>query len=290
MLADERATAFVENFAGQWLFLRNLDAVVPVQSVFPDFDDTLRQGFRRETELFFDSIVREDRSALDLLRADYTFVNERLARHYGMPNVKGNHFRRVTLPADSPRRGLLGQGSILTVTSYPDRTSPVVRGKWILENLLGTPPPPPPADVPELEETSDGGGTLSMRERIAQHRANPSCASCHAMMDPLGFALENFDAVGGWRTLDESGGADRRVGRAARRHAVRGRRRVPRARSSIGPVRDDADREAADLRPRPRPRALRPAGRARDRARRGGERLSLLGVDRAASCRARRSR
>ena len=206
MLADERVTAFVENFAGQWLYLRNLDAVVPVQSVFPDFDDTLRQGLKRETELFFASIVQEDRSALDLLRADYTFVNERVARLYGLPNVKGNHFRRVTLPADSPRRGLLGQGSILTVTSYPDRTSPVVRGKWILENLLGTPPPPPPADVPDLEETSDGGGTLSIRERLAAHRANPTCASCHALMDPLGFALENFNAVGVWRTIDDTGG------------------------------------------------------------------------------------
>ena len=206
MLADARATAFVENFAGQWLYLRNLDAVVPVQSVFPDFDDTLRQGLRRETELFFGSIVQEDRSALDLLRADYTFVNERVAHLYGLPNVKGNHFRRVTLPADSPRRGLLGHGSILTVTSYPDRTSPVVRGKWILENLLGVPPPPPPDNVPKLEETSDGGGTLSIRERLASHRANPSCASCHALMDPLGFALENFNAVGVWRTIDDTGG------------------------------------------------------------------------------------
>jgi hypothetical protein len=207
MLADPRIIAFVENFAGQWLYLRNLDAVVPVQSVFPDFDDTLRQGLKRETELFFGSIVQEDRSALDLLRADYTFVNERVARLYGLPNVKGSHFRRVTLPESSPRRGLLGHGSILTVTSYPDRTSPVVRGKWILENLLGVPPPPPPDDVPELEETSDGGGTLSIRERLAAHRANPSCASCHALMDPLGFALENFNAVGVWRTIDDTGGA-----------------------------------------------------------------------------------
>jgi hypothetical protein len=205
MLADPRSAAFVENFAGQWLYLRNLDAVVPVQSKFPDFDDTLRQSLRRETELFFASVVQEDRSALDLLRADYTFVNERVARLYGLPNVKGNHFRRVTLPPESPRRGLLGHGSILTVTSYPDRTSPVVRGKWILENLLGVPPPPPPPNVPELEETGDGGGTLSIRERLAAHRANLSCASCHALMDPLGFALENFNAVGVWRTIDETG-------------------------------------------------------------------------------------
>jgi hypothetical protein len=204
MLADERATAFTENFAGQWLYLRNLDAVVPVQSIFPDFDDTLRQGLRRETELFFGSIVQEDRSALDLLRADYTYLNERVARLYGLPNIKGNHFRRVALPEDSPRRGLLGHGSILTVTSYPHRTSPVVRGKWILENLLGVPPPPPPPDVPELEDSSEGE-TLTMRERLAKHRANPSCATCHNLMDPLGFALENYSAVGVWRTIDETG-------------------------------------------------------------------------------------
>jgi hypothetical protein len=158
---------------------------------------------QRETELFFDSIVREDRSALDLLRADYTFLNERLAKHYGIPNVKGSHFRRVAFGADSPRGGLLGQGSILTVTSYPDRTSPVKRGKWILENLLGTPPPPPLPNVGELRATSNGS-VLSMRQRMAEHRANPVCASCHSMMDPLGLALENFDAVGRWRTIGES--------------------------------------------------------------------------------------
>jgi hypothetical protein len=207
LLADPRSDAFVSNFAGQWLYLRNLRAVVPVQSEFPDFDDTLRESLQRETELFFGSIVRENRSALDLLRADYTFVNERVARLYGMPNVKGSHFRRVSLPPDSPRRGLLGQGSILTVTSYPDRTSPVVRGKWILENLLGVPPPPPPPNVPELSATSDQGGTLTIRERLAAHRNNPSCASCHALMDPLGFALENFNAIGQWRTLDDTGAA-----------------------------------------------------------------------------------
>jgi hypothetical protein len=204
MMADARADAFVKNFAGQWLFLRNLDAVVPVQSVFPDFDDALRQSFRRETELFFDSIVREDRSAFDLLRADYTYVNERLAAHYGIPNIKGNHFRRVTLGPESKRRGLLGQGSILTVTSYPDRTSPVVRGKWILENLLGTPPPPPIPNVPPLRATDTSGVVLPMRQRMERHRSNPVCASCHAMMDPIGLSLENFDAIGRWRTLGES--------------------------------------------------------------------------------------
>ena len=204
MLASPKSEAFVRNFAGQWLFLRNLDASAPVQSVFPDFDDALRQGFRRETELFVDSILREDRSALDLLRADYTFLNERLARHYGVPNVSGSQFRRVTLPPGNPRRGLLGQGSILTVTSYPDRTSPVVRGKWILENLLGTPPPPPLPNVPPLKATGAAGTVLSMRQRMEQHRANPVCASCHAMMDPLGLSLENFDAIGRWRALGES--------------------------------------------------------------------------------------
>jgi len=203
MLADPRADAFVNNFAGQWLFLRNLTAAVPVQSVFPDFDDTLRQAFQRETELFFASIVREDRSAFDLLRANYTFLNERLARHYGIAGVKGSHFRRVELEKDSVRVGLLGQGSILTVTSYPDRTSPVKRGKWILENLLGTPPPPPLPNVGDLKVTSDNGAVLSMRQRMELHRANPVCASCHSMMDPLGLALENFDAVGKWRTLGE---------------------------------------------------------------------------------------
>jgi hypothetical protein len=204
MLADRRSDAFVRNFAGQWLFLRNLAATGPVQSVFPDFDDTLRQAFHKETELFFDSIVRDDRSAFDLLRADYTFLNERLAEHYGIAGIKGSHFRRVSLGANHVRSGLLGQGSILTVTSYPDRTSPVVRGKWILENLLGTPPPPPIPNVGELRPTNAGGAVLSMRERMAQHRANPVCASCHSMMDPLGLSLENFDAVGKWRTLGES--------------------------------------------------------------------------------------
>jgi mono/diheme cytochrome c family protein len=213
MVADPRADAFVTNFAGQWLFLRNLDAVVPVQSVFPDFDDGLRQSFRRETEMFFDSIVREDRSALDLLRADYTFLNERLAKHYGVPNVRGSHFRRVALEKGSVRSGLLGQGAILTVTSYPDRTSPVIRGKWVLENLLGTPPPPPLPDVPPLKPTNQEGAVLSMRQRMEQHRANPVCASCHALMDPLGLSLENFDAVGKWRTLGESAASIDATGR-----------------------------------------------------------------------------
>ena len=198
MLADPRAEALVTNFAAQWLYLRNLPAVSPDFIVFPDFDETLRRALREETELFFDSIIREDRSVLDLLNADYTFLNERLAKHYGIPNVYGSHFRRIDLPPGSPRGGLLGQGSILAVTSYATRTSPVVRGKWILENLLGTPPPPPPANVPPLsEEGSDA--VLSMRERMVEHRRNPVCASCHAIMDPIGLSLENFDAIGRWR-------------------------------------------------------------------------------------------
>ncbi len=210
MIADPRADAFVSNFAGQWLYLRNLEAVIPVQNIFPNFDDTLREGLRRETELFFASVLREDRSVLDLLSADYTFVNERVARHYGIPSIKGPHFRRVGLPADSPRRGLLGHGSILAVTSLPDRTSPVLRGHWILGNLLGAEPPPPPANVPPLEATgvTDGEGRmLSLRGRLAAHRANPACASCHNLIDPLGFALEGFDAVGRHRTIDELGEA-----------------------------------------------------------------------------------
>jgi hypothetical protein len=205
MVADPKANAFVDNFAGQWLYLRNLEATVPVQSIFPDFDDTLRQALRRETELFFESIVREDRSALELLTADYTFLNGRVAKHYGIDGIEGPDFRRVELGPDSPRRGLLGHGSILAVTSYPDRTSPVVRGKWILENLLGAPPPAPPPDVPGLVETDGEGIKLTMRERLAQHRADSVCASCHAVMDPLGFSLENFDAVGRWRTVGDAG-------------------------------------------------------------------------------------
>ena len=205
MIADARFRSFVEQFAGQWLFLRNLAAAIPVQQNFPDFDDTLRESFRIETEMFVESVIREDRSALDLLRADYTFLNERLARHYGIPNVRGTRFRRVVLPSGSPRAGLLGHGSILLVTSYPDRTSPVLRGKWILENLLGTPPPSPPPGVPTLRPASFAGRVLSMRERMSDHRRSPVCASCHSMMDPLGLALEQFDGVGTWRALDESG-------------------------------------------------------------------------------------
>jgi Protein of unknown function (DUF1592)/Protein of unknown function (DUF1588)/Protein of unknown function (DUF1585)/Protein of unknown function (DUF1587)/Protein of unknown function (DUF1595)/Cytochrome C oxidase, cbb3-type, subunit III len=201
MLADPRSEALVSNFAGQWLYLRNVRGANPNIEEFPDFDDNLRDGFRRETELFFDSIIHEDRSVMDLLTANYTFVNERLARHYGIPDVYGSRFRRVTI-TDDARRGLLGQGSFLLVTSYATRTSPVLRGKWILENVLGTPVPPPPPNVPALKENAPGAKPLSVRARLEEHRKNPACAVCHKIMDPVGFALENFDAVGQWRDSD----------------------------------------------------------------------------------------
>jgi len=203
MLSDPRSESLVNNFAEQWLFLRDLEAKRPDEVLFPDFDETLRAAFRRETSLFLNSILREDRSVLDLLEAGYTFLNERLAKHYGIPNIEGSYFRRVVLPPDSPRGGLLGQGSILAITSYATRTSPVVRGKWVLENLLSAPPPPPPPNVPALKTEAEATGkTLSMREAMIRHRADPACAGCHARMDPIGFALENFDAVGRWRDRD----------------------------------------------------------------------------------------
>jgi hypothetical protein len=208
LLADERSRNLATNFAAQWLHLRNLDSITPDLRLFPDFDDNLRKAFRQETTLFVDSVIREDRSVLDLLKADYTFLNERLANHYGVPHIYGNRFRRVALAgraSDGPqhqRGGLLRHGSILTVTSYATRTSPVIRGKWILENFLGTPPPPPPGNVPSLRDNTVAAH-LPIRERLAEHRANASCASCHRMIDPVGFSLEQFDAVGRWRTLDE---------------------------------------------------------------------------------------
>ncbi len=204
MLADDRARNLVTNFATQWLHLRGLESVTPDLRKFVNFDDNLRQAFRRETELFFESVLREDRSVVDLLGADYTFLNERLAKHYGIPHIYGSHFRRVSF-ADDPARqrgGLLRHGSILTVTSYATRTSPVIRGHWILANLIGAPPPPPPPNVPSLDDNTVSA-SLPIRERLAAHRANPACASCHNVMDPVGFALENFDAVGRWRTQEE---------------------------------------------------------------------------------------
>ena len=209
MLADSRSKALTTNFGGQWLWQRNLRTVAPNADLFVDFDERLRDAFAQETEMFLDSQIREDRSAIELLSADYTFVNERLARLYGIPGVYGNHFRRVQYP-DGRRAGLLGHASILTVTSHPDRTSPVVRGKWLLETLLGAPPPPPPPDVTPLQENREGEGAAAttVRERLEQHRKSPGCASCHARIDPLGFALENFDAIGRWRTEDGESGAD----------------------------------------------------------------------------------
>jgi hypothetical protein len=212
MLADPRSNALVENFAGQWLQLRTIEGSAPNEFLFPNFGENLRRDFRHETELFFSSILHENRSVLDFITADYTFVNERLAKHYGFPNVYGSQFRRVHIP-DENRRGLLGQGSFLTLTSLADRTTVVGRGKWIMDNVLGSPPPSPPPPcplppgqtgvcVPALAENKSGGKVLSLRERMEEHRANPVCASCHARMDPLGFSLENYDATGQWRTND----------------------------------------------------------------------------------------
>jgi cytochrome c551/c552 len=207
MLDDPRSQALVDNFAGQWLYLRNLQLSSPDPDAFPEFDDSLRQAFQTETSLFFQNVLREDHSVLELLDANYTFLNQRLAQHYGIPNVYGSQFRKVML-TDPNRGGLLGQGSILTVTSYPNRTSVVQRGKWILENLLGAPPPPPPPDVPELQPHGKDGKPLTMRQQMEEHRANPVCASCHSRMDPLGFALENYDGVGKWRDQDSGNTID----------------------------------------------------------------------------------
>ena len=205
MLADPRSYNLATNFSGQWLQLRNLEVFSPNGRLYPDFDDNLRQAFREETERFVDYVLRDERSVLDLLGADYTFLNERLAKHYGIPGIYGSRFRRVTLADDSKRGGLLRQGSILAVTSYATRTSPVIRGKWVLGNIYGAPPPPPLPNVPALDETSVSA-TLPMRERLAAHRTNPVCASCHRTIDPVGFALENFDAVGRWRAQDGDNG------------------------------------------------------------------------------------
>jgi len=205
MIADPRSKSLTTNFAGQWLQLRNLATVVrPGEPYAVEFDEKLRQAMITETELFFDSVIREDRGVLELLTADYTYLNGRLAGHYDIPNVQGAHFRRVSLPEDSPRRGLLGQGSILTLTSHAIRTSPVLRGKWVLNNILGTPPPDPPPNVPALDDSKTSAKVATMRERMAAHRTNPVCAACHAMIDPAGFALEKFDAIGRYREVDES--------------------------------------------------------------------------------------
>jgi hypothetical protein len=199
MLNDPKSDALVKNFAGQWLYLRDLSSAAPDTK---DFDDNLRQAMRRETEMLFESVVREDRSILTLLDADYTFINARLAKHYGMPDIRGDYFRRISLPKDSPRRGILGQGSIMTVTSTANRTSPVLRGKWILQNVLGTPPPVPPPGVEVNLDAPANAKPTTLRARLEEHRTNPVCASCHKIMDPLGFSLENFDLIGKWREQD----------------------------------------------------------------------------------------
>jgi hypothetical protein len=191
----------VENFAAQWLLVRNITTKTVDEQAFPYFDDNLRDAFEQETRLFLESQLQEDRPLHDMLMADYSYVNERLARHYGLANVYGSHFRRVKM-TDDRRKGLLGHGSVLTVSSYSNRTSPVLRGKWLLENVLGTPPPEPPPNVPALPDKAESGQPQSVRQRLETHRRNPVCATCHAQMDPLGFALENFDAIGGWRTVD----------------------------------------------------------------------------------------
>jgi mono/diheme cytochrome c family protein len=209
MLRDPRSESMVTNFAEQWLFVRDIEAKQPDGLLFPDFDESLRSAMHQETTLFVDSVLRENRSVLDLLTANYTFLNERLAKHYGVPNIQGSHFRRVVFPPGSPRGGLLGQGSILTLTSYATRTSAVVRGKWVLENLLSAAPPPPPANIPALKtEGAEPGSALSMRDAMSRHRSNPSCAVCHVRMDPIGFSMENFDAVGRWRDRDGSNAID----------------------------------------------------------------------------------
>jgi hypothetical protein len=205
MLEDPRSMALTENFAGQWLAVRDLEGHVPTPQDFPDFDHTLRESFQRETQLLFDSLIREDRSIIELLTADYTFLNERLARHYGIPGVRGSHFRRVELGDAYPERhGLLGKGSFLTVTSQPGRTSPVMRGDWVLANVIGVPPPPPPPDVPEIEPPGPTEQPLSLREQYERHRNDPACMGCHVLMDPIGFALEAYDGIGRFRTRDEN--------------------------------------------------------------------------------------
>ena len=283
MLADPRARALVENFAGQWLYLRNLRSVTPDATRFPEFDDNLRHALRQETELFVGSQIREDRGVLDLLRADYTFANERLARHYGIPDVYGSHFRRVSY-RDNRRAGLLGHGSLLTVTSYPHRTSPVLRGKWLLENLLGAPPPPPPPDIPELDEPGGRAAPVTMRERMAQHRASPALRDLPRQDRPAGVRARELRRGGAVaRARGRRRHADRRLRRAARRRppSTAPPRSATRccARALGHRVRDDGHREAADVCARPGGRALRRAGRPQDSAGRPARRIPLVVAD-----------
>ena len=274
MLADPRSRALVENFAGQWLKLRELGDALPQDL---GFDANLRGAFRRETELMFEHVLREDSSVLDLLAARYTFLDERLAQHYGVPGVRGSYFRRVELPADSPRGGLLGHGSILTATSVANRTSPVVRGAWIVENLLGAEvPPPPPGVEADLSGARSPVEAKTLRQRMEAHRANPVCASCHQLIDPFGFALENFDLVGRWRDVDAGEPIDATAvltdgtaldGPASLRGAL-----LDRSDAFV----DGADREAHDLCARAYPRSRRQARRPRNRPRGGRGRLPVL--------------
>ena len=279
MLRDRRSRTLATNFAGQWLYLRNLSSSKPDPALFTEFDSNLRDAFRQETELFVESTIREDQSVLRLLDADYTFLNERLARHYRIPNVYGSHFRRVTLgPEFDERRGLMGQGSLLTVTSYANRTSVVLRGKWILENILGAPPPPAPPDVPALERIG-AIGQMPLRQLMEQHRADPVCAACHSQMDPLGFALENFDAIGQWRTTDAGTpiNASGVLVDGATFEGPTGLRQVllDRPEQFVGTVAERMLTYALG----PRPGALRWSGASRDRAGSGARRLRVVGVD-----------
>ena len=279
MLADPRAKSLSDDFAFQWLHIAKLDEITPDRTQFPHASGLLdpRGMLKEELRLFLDSVLRSDRSVLDLLTADYTFLNERLAMHYGIETVKGAHFRRVTL--DNPaRHGLLGKGAILMMTAYPNRTSPVLRGAWILDRLLGTPPADPPLDVPSLPENRRGQPAKSLRARLEQHRANPTCFACHGVMDPLGLALENFNAVGQYpRQRPGHAGPDRHRRAVAGRHAGQGARRsAPPAGVAAGPpVRAGADREPDDLRAGPQPGLPRHAHGAPHRPPGGGRRLSL---------------
>ena len=277
MLADPKAEALISNFAGQYLYLRNLRNKVPNSFQFPDFDDDLRRAMVREVELFFKSVMDEDRNVLDLMTADFTYVNERLAKHYGMPDIYGSQFRRVTV--SDARRGLLGKGAILMATSHAHRTSPVLRGKWVLENIIGVSPAPPPDVVPALDEIERPDKPRSVRESLEQHRANPSCASCHRVLDPIGFALENFDAVGAWRTRDGGtlGDAGRRVRSTGRRHEARRRRgAAPGAGARAGDVRQDLHRKTADVCGGTRTNCRGPAGGAVGRQERARKQLPVF--------------
>ena len=279
MLADPKSDALSTRFGSQWLRLQDLEKIYPDALLFPYYDYKLGEALKKETELFFDSIVREDRSILDLLTADYTFVNERVARHYGIPNINGENFRRVTL-ADENRRGLLGQGSILALTSVADRTSPVLRGKWIMEVLLASPPPAPPPNVPTLDETKaeSGDGMLTTRQRMEQHRANPQCNSCHRVIDPLGLALENFDVTGRWRIRDNGNLVDP-VGDLYDGTKMTGPNGL---RAALLKHQDmfftQLHRAPDDLQPRPPRRVFRHARDSQDRPRRGEGQQPLLGV------------